>query len=417
MKLRYILFILIILSSLAFFNPLNILPDKLGKLIYYALSLIALTIAIKSNIDIISEKSSIRYYYIVILGICISILMPTFFQNQSFAITLQATLPFIFGYSLLFIMLQFNIPVNDIEKTFVGIGIFSMFAFCINLITAPHCIFGSEIETLENSRGIVRIRNIPLQYVVFTFFYGINKWINTKERIWCILSSLSFLFIILSVTRQYIILSGILGALFLLRNINWIKKVVFTILAIAIIDTVLPNIPIYNKLKKISHKQMRRQESGKDDIRIRAYRFYTTQFQTNNISPFLGNGIPSYGNSPWGNHVQVITSKNHCYAIDIGWGGFYYYFGLFTTLALGMLFITNIIVKKQKEYTYTSYLLTFTAISAFTSGPILYNKQIVYVMSIFYIVYAQNNINRYRLHIKSIRLHDNLLYEEQQNDK
>lgn len=387
----YILTILTIWASLYFFNPFNVFAEKTGKFIYYVLSLCILFMAYKRKI-ILKKDVFLRVYAILMIGICFSTIMPTLSsQNQRFFITLQATLPFILGYLLFFITLKLNIPLQRIEKAMLILGFVSMFVFAVNFITAPHYIFGAETDDLDISRGITRIR-VPMSYIFFTFFYGINKWLNTKSRRWLYAVILSFLFIILSVTRQDIMFSSVFGILFFIRKIQWPKKVAVMLLTFLFIQYVLPQIPLYNHLQQLTKEQKMKNEE-EDDIRIRAYHFYTIELQANELTLYLGNGIPSLGNSPWGNHIEKITQFNRCFAADIGWGGFYYHFGLITTLVLASLFMKAIFMRKEKEYEYTSYILIMIALKAFVSGPILYNREIVFLMLIFYIVYTQKRIS------------------------
>lgn len=394
MKSRiYILTILSVWASLSFFNPFNVLPGKTSKFIYYALTLSIFFVAYKDK-TFLEKGVFLKIYAVLMIGICFSTIMATLFQNQNFLITLQATLPFILGYLLFFITLKLSIPLQRIEKAMLVLGFFSMFVFATNFITAPHYVFGTETDNLDVSRGITRVR-IPMSYIFFTFFYGINKWLTTQNWKWLYTIIISLLFIILSVTRQDIILSAVLGVLFLLKKIQWPRKIAVVLFTFLFIQFALPQIPLYNHLQQLT-KEQRMNNEEEDDIRIRAYHFYTMELQVNKLTPYLGNGVPSFGNSPWGNYIEKITNINRCFAADIGWGGFYYHFGLITTLALAFLFVIGIFVKKKKEYEYTSYILIMIALKAFISGPILYNREIVFLMLIFYIVYTQKQINTHR---------------------
>lgn len=407
----YVLTILSIWASLYFFNPFNALSEKTGKFIYYFLSLCILFIAYKRK-TVFKKDVFLGVYAVLMIGICFSTIMPTFSsQNQHFFITLQATLPFIFGYLLFFITLKLDLPLQRIEKAMLILGFFSMFVFAINFITAPHYVFGAEADNLDISRGVTRIRT-PMSYIFFIYFYGINKWLNTENRKWLYVVLLSLFFIILSVTRQNIMLSMVLGFFFLIKKIRWQKKVAVVLLTFLFAQFILPQIPLYNHLQQLTTEQRMKNEE-EDDIRIRAYHFYTIELQANELTPYLGNGVPSFGNSPWGNHVDKTTQFNRCFAADIGWGGFYYYFGLVTTLTLASLFMIAIFIRKKKEYEYTSYILIMIALKAFVSGPILYNQEIVFLMLIFYIVYTQKRISACHIpakqHLKGT--HNQLYYE------
>lgn len=158
-----------------------------------------------------------------------------------------------------------------------------------------------------------------------------------KNKIYIWLIILTTIFIILSVTRQYILLSIILGIIFILNKASLSKKIITASLCIIIYLFVLPQIPIYKTMVELSEEQAERNKT-EEDIRIKAWNFYIDEYQTNQITRILGNGIPSIGNSNWGNeHGQIVDKNlggNGCYMADVGWAGFYWEFGLIATIGL-----------------------------------------------------------------------------------
>ena len=147
---------------------------------------------------------------------------------------------------------------------------------------------------------------------------------------------------------------------------------------------------------ELSEEQAEKNKYEKEDIRITAWRFYTTENQTNSVTPFLGNGIPSEGNSVWGiKHMKTIYYEyggNGCFTVDVGWAGFYWLFGLFATLALMTIMIKAIIRKKPDKESYMSYGILFFLITSITAGPILFSQQIVSLCLILYLIYGNSKI-------------------------
>lgn len=385
------------MSSLSFYNPFGLISPQLSKLFFYLACILGLIYAIKNGINL-NKVDYPRYAYkIILIGIVISIFMATIFQKQSFETTAIATLPYLFAYSLLYILLKFNIPKPQIEYAiwffcFMGMGIYT-----INMLTFPKCIFGAEQETFDMSRGIVRLKIHSLQFIVLFLFYSINQWILTKKRIFLWLIILNAAFIILSVTRQYIIFSAVLGVLFILKNATWYIKITSMVSCALFCLFILPNIPIYKTMLDLSKTQIQRNKEAEEDVRIRAWRFYIDEYQTNSITRLFGNGIPSIGNSKWGNkhELKIASNKggNGYYTVDVGWAGYYWYFGLFPTIGLFYLLMKGALIKKRKEQQYLSYWCIFTILTAFTSGPIIYYYQIINIMTVIYIIYGKDNRN------------------------
>ncbi len=394
-KFSYYIYIFIILSSLSFYNPFGLISPQLSKLLFYLACILGIIYAIKNGINLNKVDYPRSAYRVILIGIIISIFMATIFQKQSFETTAIATLPYFFAYSLLYTLLKFNIPKPKIEHAiwffcFMGMGI-----YIINILTFPKCIFGAEQETFDMSRGIVRLKINSLQFIVLFLFYSINQWIITQKKKYIWLIALNATFIVLSVTRQYIFLSATLGLIFILQKSSWLTKISIITCCVLFYYVVLPEIPIYQTMVELSEKQVQRNEEEQEDIRIRAWKFYSNEYQTNNLTRFLGNGVPSFGNSTWGNkHERTVVAKyggNGCYTVDVGWAGFYWYFGILSTLGLLYLLLKAASIPKGQKYQYLSYWCVFIILTSIASGPILYYYQTVSIMTVLYLIYGNKS--------------------------
>lgn len=385
------LLILAILSSLSFFNPLGFIQERNSKAIMYVAILLSIILSCFKPV-----KPAVKYpsylYKLLAIGVGISVIMPYLYQKQGLIISLQSTLPFIFSLLYVVVLIKSDIPIEKIEKVFVWMGILTMFVFAANLFTAPNYLFGEAKNSVDMSRGIARIR-VPMQYIILSFFLSLNRFVEGRERKWLYLSCLSFLFIVLSVTRQYIAFSALFGVMYLMRSVSWKKKIIVFATVFFIAEFVLPQIPIFQKMQEVSEEQ-KYANKGEDDIRIREYYFYLFDAQANDVTAVWGNGIPSFGNSQWGNYFEKIIEFNHCYSVDIGWGGFYFHFGLLTTLVYMLIFFFAIRNPKHPIYAYTTYYLMFMYFSSFISGPVMFYHQILSISIVNYIVYKQNGIKK-----------------------
>ena len=249
------------------------------------------------------------------------------------------------------------------------------------------------------SRGFVRLGVPMIEIVVTYFFYSINQWMIYRKKKYVYWIILTAILIFMSLTRQVIALSAVLGFLFVMQKASWFKKLAVMACCLFVSYFVLPQIPMVKAMIELSEQQSLDNKED-EDIRITAWRFYTSEFQTNELTPFLGNGVPSYGKSKWGNFVEQTTALrteggNACFTVDVGWAGFYWYFGAFATFGLILMFWKGIIRKKNAGKQYLSYSLAFVAISAVASGPILFYSQICSVSLLFYLTYAKENSNRH----------------------
>lgn len=391
----FILYILIVLSSLSFFNPLGLIPSIISKFIYYVLCLIGLFYSLRRGKNLKHIVYPRSLYRMIILGIIMSIFMASFFQNQSFLTSLIATLPYLFGYITFYILMKLNIPTIKIEKAIWTFCYISMGIYIINVISFPNIIFGTEKEAYDMSRGVVRLGIMLIELIVLFFFYSINQWILFKKKVYILLIFLTALFIVLSVTRQYILLSFGLGFILILQKASLAKKIAVIVFCFFIYKFVLPQLPMYNAMVELTEAQAEKNEYDKEDIRIQAWQFYTYEYQTNSMTAILGNGVPSLGNSQWGNEFREAVypdyGGNGCFTSDVGWAGFYWNYGLFTTLGLFFLLLKAAFKKKEKKEQYLSYWCIFIIITSVASGPIIIYYQIISIMTVLYLIYGKEN--------------------------
>ena len=380
---------LVYLSAQGFFNPFGLLSPQLSKALFFAFSIIAI-------LTVFRKKGTCNYpkwsYRCLMIGIFVASIMAMVFHAQSYMVSLVAILPYFLGYSYLYVVGKSKPSVAFIEKAFQVLTVCSLLMYIVNLFSFPNMIFGETKDEYDMSRGFVRIGVPMIEIVVTYFFYSINQWIVTKQRkniYWILLTAVM---IFMSLTRQVIALSAILGMLFIMQKASWFKKISVIAICVFVVYVVLPQIPMVKTMMELSENQAANNRND-EDIRVTAWRFYTTEFQTNQLSPILGNGVPSYGKSRWGNFVEQTTALtvdggNACFTVDVGWAGFFWYFGGIATLGLLLLLIKGIRTAKYEDKQYLSYSLTFIALTAIASGPILYYSQICSLSLILYMAYA-----------------------------
>lgn len=387
---------LVYLAAQSFFNPFDIVSAQLSKALFYGFSAIAVLLAFRQNVKLSCPN---RPYQCIIFGIFAASIMATAYHDQSYNVSFVAVLPYLFGYLYLYVLEKFKPSENFIEKIFQVLTLCSLVIYLVNLVSFPNMMFGITKDEYDMSRGFVRIEIPMIEIVVTYFFYSINQWLLSRKRqsmFWIILTSVM---IFMSLTRQVIAVSAVLGLLFILQKANWIKKIAVILVGVFIVYVILPKIPMVKTMMELSEAQAKSNKYD-EDIRIKAWRFYTTEFQTNDITPILGNGVPSFGNSRWGDYVNQTTAPkvlggNGCFPVDVGWAGFFWYFGGVATLGLLVLILKGIKTPKRVERQYLSYALAFIGLTAATSGPILFYSQVCSLCLILYMAYASKKNSSY----------------------
>lgn len=147
---------------------------------------------------------------------------------------------------------------------------------------------------------------------------------------------------------------------------------------------------MYQAMMELTEKQAD-DNTEEEDIRITAWRYYTYDNQTNTLSSILGNGMPALGVSRWGIIMDAETLDQGVFWVDVGWAGFYWLFGAFSTIGLLALMFTAIFRRKPPQEQFLTYSLIFYFVTSFASGPPVIYWQIVGIMVVLYMVYRKKD--------------------------
>lgn len=400
---RFITVVLILAAS-GFFNPLGTVSPQLSKFIYYGCALYGL-LFFPVKTQVFNRLYPMKPYRMIIFGIIGAVVMATLFQEQSVSVSLMAVLPYLFGYLSFLVFMKSGMDEDAVKRLIAGLLCCSLFVYVVNFVTFPVMIFGNkDADNIDMSRGVMRIDVQYIDLFILSTFYGINQWLLSKKKKWLIVIGVSGLMIVLSVTRQVIGITAIMGTLFLLKRLPFYKKAIFVVLMAIFVTVFLPKIPIYQALVETTENQIERNDQ-KEDVRIREARFYSDEYQTNIFTRFLGNGIPSIGNSRWGNKFEMDISYYGYYSSDIGWIGFYWHFGLIAVVGVFIFLLKGAMVKKTADREYLTYYCYSIILLSVMSAPILIYTQIIDIMLVLYLIFRFQNgqkITRYEYERKRI---------------
>jgi hypothetical protein len=382
--------IFVLLAAYAFFNPFLIFSPQIQKLIFYIAVVIAGLYYVSNRDD--SRTSDFPYLnFMVLLGaILVSDFMASIQHEQGFLATVQTSLSYLLAYSFVLVLLRSNLEVKDVINCILIICGLSIVIYFGNLITFPNNIFIKPLFE-DISRGMLRI---PVPYgelFILLVFYGINQInLENDKKKWTWVVAISLLMILLSVVRQMIALTFILGFWFYLKNISALKKIIFSVIVLVVIFYVVPQIPMFQAMMELTQSQQDDAEE-EDDIRLQAWEYYTVGNQSSVVSPVLGNGVPALGISRWGRYIDRERYFTEMYPEDVGWAGFFWYFGGVATIALAALLIRAILKRKNEDENYLTYWFIYIFITSIASAPILYYNQIISISVALYLVYIPKN--------------------------
>lgn len=384
----YNLYLFVVLMSVAFFNPFGFISNKRLPIHLFEIGIVISAIyALKINRFRLKWNHTYWLYLLFIISMFISMLMAELYHRQPLLVSLFSTFPLLGAYLYFPILLKFNIPKDIIINTIKILLIISTVVYLCNLLLPVRIFEWGRFEELSG-RGIRRVWIPFIELHVLSLFYHINLYIikgnDTSYVKWIVFE---MIIILLSVTRQYILCATILGAWLLLKNVSLLKKIgyisLFSILLYSALQTSLAN-----KLIDLTNQQVSTQSDVEDNVRMRAFYFFTEDCQVNEYTKVFGNGVLST-NSKWGEDLNDTMSLLGFYFVDIGWTGIFYYFGWLGVLSLLAFFLCTIVKKKNPENQYLTYFICFIVITSTLSGMVVYHNQILSISTALYLIYKR----------------------------
>lgn len=379
LKLNQLLFFLYLLSLVSFFIPIGESMLKgIQYLFFFFMAILAISYPIRT-ILFVSDKSILKLWYLFLFLISFSIIPAKIYWGQSYLVSIISLLPFLM-YSLYLLLLRMGISKEFIVK-------------CIELIAVAHIIF-SILKFLFPAfpiGGIMEDGNrgdrVMMYGSFFNYFFFFKILSDTKESFtykkgfWLLLS---FIAILLPMTRQRILSVVFLGGWMLTQKISIKKKFMIVSLAIFLLLG-LSRTNWVSDITQITVSQLN-SENPYDHIREIGIMYYWTEFPKKGLNTYIGNGVPSYGKSTYGNDAKDFADDTKIHLIDISLMAIYNYFGLISVLIL--LWLIILILKKEGDtkYYYSKYLLLMLILNSIASGTLISTGEFVFISICAYLL-------------------------------
>lgn len=359
--------IFVLLFSMLYFRlfrPLGF-TDDVWKLVFYPVLLYTIGVTTKGIFRtpyIDQFSNAIRMFFLVIV---VSSIVCLITWGQSIFDTLLSSVPF-FSFVLYYYLIDKRLKVSEIENVLWWFLLIFIVCFYIALAVAPTRLFlgyGEIGKDIDMERGMSRIRltHIGAGPLYLCFFLAISKLkYAVKKKNWLLLVFVLFVTIVLQLGRQAILFSAVFGLLLYLQGISVFKKIII-VGAIAGVVYIIPLIAgsIFQGLKDRTEQELESQEDGEDNVRIAAYRLYTTGISRNILNDIFGNGLPSLGKSTYGEYIDKNGRDNGLIPNDVGYASLYLYYG-FVGMVLFLFILVKVMrIRVDKQYSYAKYYIYF----------------------------------------------------------
>lgn len=384
-SLKLSITLLVILSSVSFFN-IAFLPEDFIKILQIgAIGLIGIIILFqliywKINLGNMSFSIPI---ILIFTGVFLSMWMAYSAHDQGFLISLWAQ-HFMYFFLFYFVLHILQLPTKTLETILLYGGIIYALFYIIQYLAYPKEIFDVR-QSLE--RGTIRIFLPGLAIMNLAYFIALTRIIYNNA-----FKYIPYIFLFLSIyiltgTRSIIAGPAIVTLVVLVFS-NKIKSrsliIFFIFLAIGSIYVMFQD--IINDLVSLSTEQS---SYNTDNIRFQSAQFFLTDFFPNKAAYITGNGV-GHQASPFGRAILSYKLHYDYYQADIGFIGEYTKYGAFFLLGAVSLLYKGIFSQTKPTIKYARYFFILVLISLPLGQFFTVSDNIITICILMYII----DINR-----------------------
>lgn len=355
---------------------------------------------------LIKSRDSLPFYNIVrtflFVALC-SILMTYIFKGQSIFLTFNLYTRGALQILIFFYLWKTKPNKEILEKYILLFGFIYIILWSYAFYCFPEITFGEVSSSGEIAdRGIARINFVGRGNLILACFLCLNKFKESKKNIWLITSILFFIFVVFQVTRQLILWTFIVSFFYLVWNNKKIICISAIICIILYFFTPKFNISddsIVGTLLNQTEQQIDNQKSGEDDIRIKEYKYYFTEWHNNPITFIFGTGIPHL-TSEYGKWYSLnVQERMRFFSSDVGYAQMFEIFGLSGLVIFIIIFFKGTMAKVSSSMTYVRLWFLFMIPANIAAAWYIKSDFIILTTICLYLI-GLDTISRKKLIIK-----------------
>lgn len=357
--------IVLIMCSINFFE-LQIIKGSFFR--YVQFGYLLLTISLSLPYIFSKKKAFFIPVQLIFISVLLSIFIATFTRNQNFIDSVGGTVPILI-WGTFFYLNHVAFPVDKIENIVIGYGILYLILYLFQF-THPQTALFIKLETIDYSRGILRIVFPGRGLFYLTIFIAINKITSSKRNqiLWGLISIAGIVVTVMQVTRQFIFATIFIYFIHFIRNVNILNKISVLLVLGGLIFYVYHSDNII--LTNLKDTQGQNNELGSDYIRIQEAIFYITNFSESTFNRIFGNGVPYGETSDYNKYYGRLILNYGYWLSDVGIIAIYAMFGIIAVIGYYLIWLKSFFIKLPKAFYYLKYYLWFLLLTSFTSDTI-----------------------------------------------
>jgi hypothetical protein len=320
---------------------------------------------------------------LIFLALAFSIYGAKWGHDQSFLLSIWVLTP-MYSYFFYYFLHSIRIKPEDLEKLMVYMGFAFIGLFFIQYVLYPTMLFGVRAQ---EARGTIRIFIPGGDFALFAYFLFLQKSFTTENKVYLLFCLVYLSVPVLQGTRSSIV-SLLLGTVIFILFSNKVKSkfLVTMLMAMAGMLVFFLFQDIFMALIQVSEEQASQNE---EDIRVRAAKFFLTEFYPTKLNYFLGNG-QSHMMSAYGMKVFYYKVTFGYYKNDIGIIGEFVKYGVVFVIAVILIFRKFFSIKIESKYSFIKFWAFLLIISEISGGMFQRPTSIIVITAIMYIYDISN---------------------------
>ena len=340
-KTIYIFIHLLLAVSFWNFAPLSFLNRDI---IFFLTMIWSISAGIIFKRPINQQLNSLKYknnFYWLMLAIMISMISADLFWNQSLSttfITQRFAYPFVALLSLLYIQPTDKEIINALKWISIG----TIIMWCVTIFSPQSILSYGEIDEERTLREInIGFYVSGIQFVLIYLYFLIQDYIGSFSIKKFIPAILLVLFFILYQNRSMLIGVILVFIYSIFKLKSKYKILLSSIMAAILIVLIINTSNIWTLLLENTQVEV----LNDDYARWKALFYYFNDYSPNWFCYIFGNGMPSGGNSAFGN-LMWQNMDDGIYASDLGMIGMWTTYGLIPIIII-YLIVFNILIKSH----------------------------------------------------------------------
>lgn len=375
----------VILCSLSFYKILGLGPLEKGSELM-GIAIIGLLIIFHL---VYSSQKSVRMHFsvgitLILLAGMTSMIAAYVTRDQRIIQTLFAQRA-LYYYFLYFLLHQMKFDVKDMEKLVFFFALLYVVLHFVQTAMYPRVLFNA---TVYAARGTIRIYLPGAHYIAIAFYWSLQKFFRSNK-----MKNLLVMFLILIV---YVMRGGrfplailvLIVVLFLLFDRK--VKSRFFIMLLGLLGAFAIFMIFQNIFLELANTSERNASIGNDYIRIKATRYFLTDFFESPLAYITGNGM-YHLHSAYGKQIIYYQMVYNYNLGDIGIMGNYAIYGLFFVLGVLIICIKAMVIKIESDYIFIKYYFIAVIIGLVLSGGFSNSDFICMIVCMLYLMDISND--------------------------